>query len=160
MNTIRFTITRENVYNRVFATSAYTTRAREAMGIPSGITERMLLTADDRHIIDPMIDSSVNEIAGEIVRYHPGSCIEFTKDGDVEGYRFSINAPTNYPAGNADKLAGSIESYIANRTLQNWHISIKPDEANIAAIKAQNDAMTIQSMLTQRTKPTIHTDNA
>ena len=160
MNTIRFTITRENVYNRVFATSAYTTRARETMGIPSGITERMLLTADDKHIIDPMIDSSVNEIASEIVRYHPGSCVEFTKESDAEGYQFCINAPANYPAGNAGKLAGSIESYIANRTLQNWYISIKPDEANIAAVKAQNDAMTIQSMLTQRTKPAIHTDNA
>lgn len=160
MNTIRFTITRENVYNRVFATSAYITRARETMGIPSGITERMLLTADDRHIIDPMIDSSVNEIASEIVRYHPGSCVEFTKESDAEGYQFCINAPANYPAGNAGKLAGSIESYIANRTLQNWYISIKPDEANIAAVKAQNDAMSIQSMLTQRTKPAIHTDNA
>ena len=157
MNTIRFTITRENIHDKVFATSAYTARARETMGIPPGITERMLLTADDKRIIDPMIDGSVNEIAEEIARYHPGSSVGFNGEGDEAGYQFSIATPANYPADNADKLAVSIGSYIANRTLQNWYTGIKPDEANIFAIKAQNDAMIIQAMLTQRTKPT---DNA
>ncbi len=160
MNTIRFTITREDVYDKVFATSAYTARARETMGTPSGITERMLLTADDKRIIDPMIDGSVNEIAGEIARYHPGSSVGITGDGDGAGYQFSIATPVNYPAGNADKLTGCLESYIANRTLQNWYTGIKPDEANIFAIKAQNDAMIILAMLTQRTKPTNPTNNA
>ena len=54
----------------------------------------------------------------------------------------------------------SVESYIANRTLQNWYTDIKPDEASISAAKAQNDVMTIHTMLTQRTRPIKSTENA
>lgn len=157
MNTIKIVITKEDIYGRLFATSAYTARAREAIGTPTGITERMQLTADDKAIIDPMIDSSINEILCYISRYHPGSSVE---NNDNSEYRFCIPTPANYHTGNADKLAGSIKSYITNLTLQNWYTGIKPDEANIATAKAQNDAITIQAMLTQRAKPTRTTDNA
>ncbi len=158
MSTIKIVITKGNIYDRIFSTSAYTARARETLGLPDGIVERMQLTADDRHVIDPMIDSSADEIYGEITRYHPGSSVELTEYENGINYEFSIPVPFNYPTGNSDKLARSIESYIANRTLQNWYTGIKPDEANIAAAKAQNDAITIQTMLTQRIKPSKFTD--
>ena len=160
MKTIKFIIIKGNIHDKVFATNAYTARAREAMGIPTGIIERMQLSADDKHIIDPMIDSSVNEITSEIVRYHPRSSVEFTENENGVNYEFNVAVPVNYPTGNADRLAMSVESYIANRTLQNWYTDIKPDEASISAAKAQNDVMTIHTMLTQRTRPIKSTENA
>ena len=154
MYTINFSITREHIYNGVFATSAHTARAREAMGIPVDITGRMLLTADDKHVIAPLIDNSVNEVSCDIVRHHPGSSVEFNRNGNDGEYLFNITVPMNYPTGNAGMLATIIGDYILNRTLQSWYTDIKPDEANAAATKAQNDAGTIQALLTQRIKPT------
>ena len=150
MNTMEFHITREEIGKRIFATSAYTARAREALGTPPAITERMQATADDMALLNPIIDNCASEVFTFIVRYHPGSNLEFSNDG----YRFNINTPANYPADNGSKLAQVIESYIVNRTLQEWYTNVKPDEAAITATKTQNDAATIHSLLTQRKKPT------
>lgn len=153
MNEIIFIITREDIYKRIFASSAYTSRAREAMGVPQSIVERMLLTPDDKEIIVPMIENSVNEIFTDISRYHQESSVTFTNAEDTERYLFNITTPENYPSENGEKLRQSVESYIANRTLQNWYTDIKPDEAAIIAAKTQNDAANIRMLLIQRRKP-------
>ena len=152
MSTLNFVITKKNIYNRIFATSAYTTRAREAIGTPPGVSGNMLLTADEKRIIDPLIENSINEIFSFIVCYHPGTSIE---DDNGEAFMFNIKAPANYPAGNEGKLTKCIESYVANRTLQDWYTCMKPDEASLVAAKTQNDITTLQSLLTQREKPQI-----
>ncbi len=151
MNPTIFTITKEDLHKRVFAASAYLVRSRESMGIPPGIGERMLITADESDMIEPLIDNSINNVSCSIERYHPGSSI--VNSGDA--YQFSICTPVNYPAENGQKLKAAIENYITNHTLQNWYTAIKPDEASIIAVQAQNDTITIQQLLAQRTKPSI-----
>lgn len=151
MNTTEFTITKESLYKRVFAASAYIVRSRESMGVPPGVGERMLITADDQKMIEPLIDNSVNNVFCNIERYHPGSSIEYSDSA----YLFSINTPANFPANNEKRLKAGIESYVTNHTLQSWYTTIKPDEASIIAVQAQNDAITIQQLLMQRTKPGI-----
>ena len=151
MESITFVITKEDVNRHICATSAHMTRSREAMGIPANIGERMLVTADNKEMIEPHIRNSVNKVFCDVVRYHPGSSVEFTQDG----FKFCINVPSNYPSETGEKLKSCIESYIANSTLQSWYTSIKPDEANIAAILVQNDAATTRQLLVQRTKPTV-----
>lgn len=152
MSTLNFVITKKNIYNRIFATSAYTTRAREATGMPQSISESMLLTTDEKRIIDPLIENSINEIFSFIACYHPATSIE---DDNGGAYIFNIKAPANYPAGNEGKLTKCIENYVANRTLQDWYTCMKPDEASLVAAKTQNDITTLQSLLTQREKPQI-----
>ena len=151
MNTTRFAITKENLYKRIYAASAYIVRARESLGVPAGIGERMLITADDKKIIEPFVDKSVNSVFCYIERYHPGSSVEYSDNS----YMFSIKIPYNYPAENSKKLKTAIESYVTNHTLQSWYTSIKPDEASIIAVQTQNDAVTIQQLLMQRIKPCI-----
>ena len=153
MKSVKFVITKEELYGRIFAISAYTTRAREAMGVPHNATERMILTADDKKFIDPFIADSVNEIFTHIIRYHPDSCVDFTLDEYGGYYMFNIKVPESYPTGNEERLGKCIESYMTNHTLQNWYTGIKPDEAGINAVKTQNDAAIIQQLLTQREKP-------
>ena len=155
MSTLNFVITKRNIYNRIFATSAYTTRAREATGMPQSISESMLLTTDEKRIIDPLIENSINEIFSFIACYHPATSIDYSTDDNDGAYIFNIKAPANYPAGNEGKLAKSIESYVTNRTLQDWYTCMKPDEASLVAAKTQNDITTLQSLLTQRGKPQI-----
>ena len=151
---VTFVITKEKVYRQIFATSAHTTRAREAIGLPQEITERMLLTADNKHIIAPLIDNSINDVYAEIVRYHPDCSVNFTRNGEGDGcYVFNMNIPSNYPTDNINQLEQRVESYIVNSTLQNWYSNVKPDEASIIATKRQNDAAIIQMLLTRRTKP-------
>ena len=147
----KFLITRERLYKRIFAASAYMVRAREAMGIPPAIGERMVITEDDRKMIDPLIENSVNNVFCSIERYHRGSTVEYTDNS----YTFYINVPNNYPAENGKKLKTAVESYIVNHTLQNWYANMKPDEASIIAAQTQNDTVTIQQLLMQRTKPSI-----
>lgn len=148
------TITRAGVCGRIFAATAYTARAREAMGTPPTITERMLATADDNAILCTLIENSVNEIHSEIARYHPGSTTEFSEDESGGHYIFNIKVPANYPTDNEKQLQQSIESNIAGRALQEWYANIKPDEAAMTAARIQNDTMTLQALLTQRIKPT------
>lgn len=148
-----FTITKKDIYERIFATSAYTSRSREAMGIPAGIIERMQATADEKKLIEPLIDSSVDDAYTHIVRYFPGSTSQFTGDTQDGKYTFYIPTPTEYPSGNSDRLKRCITSFIVNRTLQAWYTDVKPDEASIAATKVQSDAANIVQLLTQRTKP-------
>ena len=150
MNTVEFYITKEMIGKRIFATSAYTARARESLGTLPAITERMLATADDTAVLNPLIDDSINEVFTFIVRYLPESIVEFCNDG----YRFAIKAPENFPADNGGKLKQCIESYIADRALQEWYANVKPDEAAITSARTQNEAATLQALLTQRVKPT------
>lgn len=153
MNTVTFLITRENIYNRIYAASAYIVRAREAMGVPAGMGERMLITADDKRAFAPLMDDSVNEIFAEIAHYHPGSHVISTTDNDENGYRFAVRVPPNFPSANKDKLPHCIESYITDRTLQSWYTVIRPEEATVIATRTQNDAVILQTLLTQREKP-------
>ena len=157
MKTVNFTITRESVDERVFATSAYTARAREAMGIPPAVSECMVVTADNKKMMDPLTDNAVNEVLTYIARYFENSSVNFTPDSSGGCYTFNIGAPDNFPSGNGEKLQQSIGSYIANRILQSWYTGIKPDEASIIALQTQNDAATIQMLLAQREKPTSRT---
>ena len=55
MEPIKIVITKESIYKHIFATSAHMTRSREAMGIPASIGERMLVTADEKEMLDPHI---------------------------------------------------------------------------------------------------------
>ena len=151
-------ITRAELCDRIFAATAYTARAREAMGTPPTITERMLATADDNAILCTLIENSVNEIHSEIARYHPGSTAEFSEDESGGHYIFNIKVPANYPTGNGRKLQQSIGSNIAGRVLQEWYASVKPDEVAMTAARIQNDTMTLQALLTQRTKPSKQND--
>ena len=157
MKTVNFTITRENIDKRIFATSAYTARAREAMGIPPSVVERMVVTADDKEMVDPLTNNAINEVFAYITRYFTNSSVNFTQESPSGYYTFNIGVPENFPSGNAEKLQQSIESYIANRILQSWYTGIKPDEASIIALQTQSDATTIQTLLTQREKPTSTT---
>ena len=150
MKTIEFYMTREEIGERIFATSAYTARAREAMGTPPAITERMQATADDTALLNPIMDNSASQVTAFIVHYHPGSNVEYSNDE----YRFTVQVPENYPAGNGDKLKQAIVNYIVNSTLKEWYTNVKPDEAAIMVTKTQNDAVAIEALLTQRERPT------
>ena len=157
MKTVKFVITRANVHERILATSAYTARAREAMGIPPALAERMVITADEKERTNPLIDNAINETFAYIARYFASSNANFTQDSSGGQYTFNIATPDNFPSANGEILQQCIESYIANRVLQSWYASIKPDEASVIAQQAQNDATTIQTLLTQREKPTSTT---
>lgn len=154
MKQIKFDITRADVCKRIFATTACTARAREAMGTPPAITERMLATADHSAMLYPLIEESVNEVYGDIARHHHGSTVDFVEDEHGGHYAFDIKVPANYPDGNERKLEHCIASYIAGRALQEWYTNAKPDEAAITAARIQNETTTLQALLTQRIKPT------
>ena len=112
-----------------------------------------IIEADDKRAIAPLMDDSVNEIFAEIAHYHPGSHVISTNDNDENGYRFAVRIPPNFPSANKDKLPHCIESYITDRTLQSWYTVIRPEEATVIATRTQNDAVTLQTLLTQREKP-------
>ena len=156
MNLITFSVRKKDVYERIFAISAYTVRAREAMGVPSENAERMLVTADDKQFLTPFIDNSISEIFTEIIHYHSNCSVGFCKDEkdeDEDYYIFNLRTPANYAVSNQNKLEQRVRSFVANRTLQSWYSYINPNEASIIALNAQNDLATLQALLTHRSKP-------
>lgn len=155
MSTTTIAIHKNDICEHIYMVSACTARAREAIGLPNDIIERMIVTKDEMRKISNLIDQSANDLISIITHYYPNSTMQ-RKDDILGGYNiFNIETPPEYPSGNKETLRHYFESYITNRTLQKWYTDIKPDEANITATKVQNDTNNITNLLTQRTKPTI-----
>jgi hypothetical protein len=144
----------EELYRRLFAESGYIAMSRSAMGVPDRIVDTMQATDDERRIIDNWIKSSVNETAHAINR-HLGSCsVRHCKENDGQEFIISFKAPHNYPDEAIGLLQECAMDLVFKRTMQQWNMAMKPDEASITAAGAQSDALRFRELLAQRDRPT------
>ncbi len=145
-----------SIYGKLFSESGYSSLARSAMGVQAALADVMLITEDEKRIIDTLIRSSINEVVHTIGRFL-GSCsakycIE-NEDGKGE-YRISFTAPYNYPDEQLPIMKECIEDLVFSRTLQQWYMTVKPDEAGITAVKTQDYAIQLRELLSKRKRPT------
>lgn len=152
MGEIRINV--EELYKRLFTESGYIAHSRSAMGLYDSIVGIMNITDDERRIIDKWIRSSVNEIAHAINRYLSPCCAKYYND-DSSGaeYVISFKIPHNYPKETVSLLQECAADLAFKRTMQQWNMAMKPDEANITATGAQADAIRFRELLAQRKKP-------
>ena len=146
----------EELYKRLFTESGYIAMSRSAMGVPDRLVDTMQTTDDERRIIDNWIKSCVNEIAHAINRYlGPCSVIFGKENGNNDlGFIISFKAPHNYPEEAIGLLQECAMDLVFKRTMQQWNMAMKPDEASITAAGAQSDALRFRELLAQRDRPT------
>ena len=146
----------EELYKRLFTESGYIAMSRSAMGVPDRLVDTMQTTDDERRIIDNWIKSSVNEIAHVINRYLGPCSVIFGKDnGNSDlGFTISFKAPHNYPEEATEMLQECAIDLVFKRTVQQWNMAMKPDEASITAAGAQADALRFRELLALRKRPT------
>ena len=151
------TIDINTVRARLLAESGYMARSRSGMGMPDGVTGSILMTDDDKHAIDNWIRSAINETAYTIGQ-HFGQCsVNYvpSAEGGNATYIVSFIQPHNYPDKGIEQLGDCMSAFIAAAVQQQWSMIVKPDEANIAAVKVQENRTLMKALLTMRTRPTV-----
>lgn len=160
MKEICITIDESKIINRIFSESGYAALARRKAGIPGEFTDIVHITDDDKRVIAAFISDSIDEAAGLITRYLapcPVSAEKCSGNGAARLFGLHLTVSSNIPATFANAAKELIESFSTSRTLQQWMLTVKPDEANIHASKAQGKLVQLRELLAARTRPSTAT---
>ena len=155
MKKAEITISTGSIHSRLSAESGYTATARSASGIPETMTQRMLITDDERRVIDNWIRSSINEAAFLIGR-HLGRCSVNYLPADGENaakYILSFPQPHNYPTEAIMQLGECIAELTTGNVQQQWCMTVKPDETSIPALRVQQAQTRLKELLVMRSRP-------
>ena len=153
MKNLILEINREDILEHIYKSSAYTARSREAMGIPGSVCDTMQATADNANMIEALLEKSVIETDCIIQEYFQGSTYVQKENEKGVYYEYEIPVPGNFPEGCNTNLEKLIGDYLAQRTMHQWYIVMKPDEAGITATVVNETAANIRRLLTMREKP-------
>lgn len=144
----------EEIYRRLYTESGYASQSRESMGLPTQLCNRITITEDDKRLFEDFVTTSVTTVVSNIRRYFSACHVEHIKRGEGEDYfQFSFPLPANHQMKGTNLLNRAATDYIVASTMQQWAMTLKPDEANIYASKAQNSLAQMRDILTARKKP-------
>ena len=75
------------------------------------------------------------------------------KLADREYYSVNLSVPEAHPDDAAETLARYVHDYIVNRSLSQWFLLTKKDEAEIYAVMANGDMQSVKRTITLRRHP-------
>lgn len=160
MKDITITINESDITERIATVSGYAALARSKAGMPDRFTDIMQTTDDDRAIIQGFIGEGINEAVGIINRFMSPCSARFVDTGDNDRLiRIAFTLPHNCPASSIEALKTTITNLAAYRSLQHWMLTVKPDEANLNASKADSELARMRSLLAVRQRPMMNPDN-
>lgn len=160
MKDITITINESDITERIATVSGYAALARSKAGMPERFTDILQTTDDDRAIIQGFIGEGINEAVGIINRFMSPCSAKFVDDGDNDRLiRIAFTLPHNCPASSIEALKTTITNLAAYRSLQHWMLTVKPDEANMNASKADSELARMRSLLAVRQRPMMNPDN-
>ena len=160
MKNITITINESDITERIATVSGYAALARSKAGIPERFTDILQTTDDDRAIIQGFIGEGINEAVGIINRFMSPCSARFVDAGDNDRLiRIAFTLPHNCPASSIEALKTTITNLAAYRSLQHWMLTVKPDEANLNASKADSELARMRSLLAVRQRPMMNPDN-
>ena len=137
------------------AESGYTATARSAAGIPEAMTQSMLITDDEKRVIDNWIRNSINE-ATFLIGRHLGRCsVNYLPDDgqNTAKYILSFPQPHNYPTDAIMQLGECIVELTTGNVQQQWCMTVKPDETSIPAFRVQQAQIRLKELLAIRSRP-------
>lgn len=156
MKEVQLVIRASNVHERIMAESGFTAQIKAAAGQSDRLTSLTIATDDERRIVSEFIPTAINECAVTISRnLSPCNLTENHEEGN-EGYKrycFTFMLPENFPEENIHQLQRIIMDIVCNRSLQQWYLLVKSDDANSVAMKAQSSMILLRDMLSIRKKP-------
>lgn len=147
----RITLSYESIAERMFTESGYIARAREASGLPDKASLSATATEDDRRLIETLISASINECTNTLSHYL-APC-RYSADEAMKRYDIDIKLPGNYPLNNLSALENIIMDYIVCRSLHNWYLMTRPEEAGVLATRLQPIQAKMREVLAMRNKP-------
>ena len=155
MTNLNITISYKDTMRRVYTETGYTAQARSNVGLSPELSDSMSATEEDNRILENEFIAAAKDTSSLITRYMTPCDVKFIKDSknvtDVTQLVFAV--PDNFPSEVVSTLEKSIEEFITSHIIQRWVMIMKPDEANIHAIKMQNETIRIREMLAARKKP-------
>ena len=156
MTEISIVISHNDTMQRVYAETGYTAKARSNIGLSPELSDSMSASEDDSRILERCFISGAKDAAALITRYMTPCNIDIVRDdasNTIDEILLNFNVPRNFHPSVMTTLEKSVEDFIAGHIIQKWMMMMKPDEADIAALKLQTESIRIREMLAMRKKP-------
>lgn len=145
------------IYERIKAESGFSALIKEAAGQPSRHTSFTILTDDEKKILDEFTPSAVNECIIAINRcLSPCTLTEESENIDNKDFRiytFNLMLPENFPQEMLTTLNRILVDYISNRSMQQWYMLAKAEDADVCAARAQSAMALLRETLYLRSRP-------
>ena len=145
-----------DVEQRVFTYSYYVGEARRNSGLPIKLAASMQASPDDHVQLSDHMDTAVAELVKMI---NSSFCIctsSTVADDEHRGYttlQFMLVPPQYFPMHLIGELQKTMTSYLVMRTLQQWILQHKPDEAVITTSETEKLTMQLRELMNCRVKP-------
>lgn len=84
------------------------------------------------HLISRFEENAINELISSFSKYLPDSITSSDNDlsvADVPSFDFPFNVPDNFMLSYVRPLRSAMHEYVVNKTLYDWFMRVKPDEA-------------------------------
>lgn len=104
------------------------------------------------NLITRYSEKAISELAGAMGRYLQDYTIESTNDlRDFDAVMFYLNMPDTFNASLMNPLRSAMHDYVVNRTIFDWYMKTKPDEALIYEKLYNESYDRVKSLLNRRT---------
>ncbi len=144
------------VEQRLFTYSYYVGEARRNGGVPLKLAAGIQASSDD-HV---QMNDHINVATGELVKIlnnNFGACrLHSLNDDGHEGYSifmFCLTPPQYFPGGLFAELQNTMTHFLVMRTLQQWMMQHKPDEAAITAVEMEKATIQLRELMNTRVTP-------
>lgn len=149
-------ISGKKLFERMKTESGKTSQVKESAGQTGRISVHGIITDDEKNLIDEYIEIAMNECMTVTNRYL-GAC-RFTSKADPSDTRHNIYSlhvamPVNYPEEAFLSLEGIIGNIVVNRSLQQWYMLARSDDASLCSSKIQLYMQQLQETLSLRKRP-------
>ncbi len=145
-----------DVTQRIYTYSYYVGESRRNSGLPIKLAASMQASPDDHH----QLNDHMNVAASELVKMINSTFCECTTssvpDSEHAGYsilKFRLIPPQYFPMHLFGELQKNMTSYLVMRTLQQWILQHKPDEAVITTSEAEKLTIQLRELMNCRVKP-------
>ena len=149
-------ISSHEVEQRVFTYSYYVGEARRNSGTPIKMAANIQASSDDHVQMNDHINVATSELI-KIINCYFCPCKHSNKKDDThDGYIiliFSLTPPQYFPAHLFEELKKTMINYLVMRTLQQWILQHKPDEAVITATETEKITLQLRELMNTRVKP-------
>ena len=145
-----------HVEQRVFTYSYYIGEAQRNSGIPLKLAASIQASSDDHVQINDHINIAISELVKIINNYFCICKYDLEKDNTHEEHsilKLIVTPPQYFPNNMLDELQKTMTTYLVMRTLQQWILQHKPDEASITTAETEKTVIQLRQLMNCRVKP-------
>ena len=149
-------ISAHEIAQRVFTYSYYAGEARRSSGHPLKLVAGLQASDDDREQLLDHMNIAAAELDKIINCYFCAGNLRTENDAEHDGYttlKFSLLPPQYFPKSRFEELQQTMGNYIVMRTLHQWILQNKPDEAAITAGEIEKLTLQMRELMNIRVKP-------